>query len=131
MEIEMYFNFFSMRYTGKPLATSKGAMQRQPDLKQMLVWGNLIDADRAARENGPADTEAPDLVPASWQLVRRSSDGATEVLAKSVLSFDIARDGSILYSNGSSIHRLAPGESRGERILVGSLIEQVTALSPR
>jgi hypothetical protein len=131
LAVFQYFNFFSMRYTGKPLATSKGAMQRQPDLKQMLVWGNLIDADRAARENGPADTEAPDLVPASWQLVRRSSDGATEVLAKSVLSFDIARDGSILYSNGSSIHRLAPGESRGERILVGSLIEQVTALSPR
>lgn len=129
--IFQFFNFFSMRYTGKPLATSKGAMQRQPDLKQMLVWGNLIDADRAARENGPADTDAPDLVPASWQLVRRSPDGATEVLAASVLSFDIAADQSILYSNGSSIHRIAPGASRGERILVGSMIEQVTALSPR
>lgn len=126
-----FFNFFSMRYTGKPLATSKGAMQRQPDLKQMLVWGNLIDADRAARENGPADTEAPDLVPPSWQLVRRSSDGATEVLATSVLSFDIAVDGSVLYSNGSSIRCITPTGSRSERILVGSMIEQVTALSPR
>jgi hypothetical protein len=104
-------------------------MQRQPDLKQMLVWGNLIDADRAARENGLGDTDAPNLVPASWQLVRRSSEGATDVLASSVLSFDIARYGAIIYSNGSAIHRIAPGESRGQRILVGSMIEQVTALS--
>jgi hypothetical protein len=129
--IFQFFNFFSMRYTGKPLATAKGALQRQPDLKQMLVWGNLIDADRAARENGLADTDAPDLVPASWQLVRQSSGGAAEVLATSVLSFDIAADGSLLYSNGSAIHRIMPGESRGERILVGKLIEQVTALSER
>ncbi len=128
--IFQFFNFFSMRYTGKPLATSKGALQRQPDLKQMMVWGNLIDADRAARENGLADKDAPDLVPASWQLMRRSSNGATEALASSVLSFDIAGDGAIIYSNGSSIHRIAPGESRSQRVLVGSMIEQVTALSP-
>ncbi|HLK18107.1 MAG TPA: hypothetical protein VKT81_04090 [Bryobacteraceae bacterium] len=127
--IFQFFNFFSMRYTGKPLATSRGAIQRQPDLKQMLVWGNLIDADRAARENGLADTEAPDLVPNSWQLVRRTAQGTTDVVATNVLSFDISRDGSVLYSNGSAIHRMKPGESRGERILVGNLIEQVTALS--
>ncbi len=125
MAIFQYFNFFSMRYTGKPLATSRGALQRQPDLKQMLVWGNLIDADRAARENSLGDTDAPDLVPASWQLVRHSP---MQVVANSVLSFDIAADGSILYSNGSAIHRIAPGESRAERLVVGSMIEQVTAL---
>lgn len=125
--IFQYFNFFSMRYTGKPLATSRGAAGRQPDLKQMLVWGNLIDADRAARENRMGDTDAPDLVPATWQLVRRSAGGATEVLAKSVLSFDIAADGFILYSNGSAIHRIAQG-GRSERLLVGAMIEQVAAL---
>jgi hypothetical protein len=123
-----YFNFFSMRYTGKPLATSKGAVQRQPDLKQMMVWGNLIDADRAAREDRMGDPEAPSLVPSSWQLVRRSPGGAREVVAKSVLSFDLAADGSLLYSNGSAIHRLAPGGGKAERVLVGTMIEQVAAL---
>jgi len=128
LAIFQYFNFFSMRYTGKPLATSQGAAGRQPDLKQMLVWGNLIDADRAARENRIGDTDAPDLVPSTWQLVRRSPEGQTDVLAKSVLSFDIAPDGSILYSNGSAIHSIAPGENRSERILVGAMIEQIAAL---
>jgi len=126
--IFQYFNFFSMRYTGKPLATSRGAAQRQPDLKQMMVWGNLIDADRAARENRVGDGEAPALVPSSWQLVRQSANGETEVVAKGILSFDIAGDGSLVYSNGSAIHRRAAGGGREERILVGNMIEQVLAL---
>ena len=123
-----YFNFFSMRYTGKPLATSQGAAQREADLKQMMVWGNLIDAARAAREDRLGDPDAPSLVPPSWQLVRREAGGATEVIAKSVLSFDIAQDGSVLYTNGSAIHRIGPGSGAGERIAVGKMIEQVAAL---
>jgi hypothetical protein len=77
--IFQYFNFFSVRYTGKPLATSKGAAQRHPDLKQMMIWGNLIDADRAASENRFGDPDAPSLVPSSWQLVRRSPGGTADV----------------------------------------------------
>jgi hypothetical protein len=69
--IFQYFNFFSVRYTGKPLATSKGAAQRHPDLRQMMIWGNLIDADRAASENRFGDPDVPSLVPSSW----RSSGG--------------------------------------------------------
>ena len=126
--IFQYFNFFSMRYTGTPLASSKGAAQRQPDLKQMMIWGNLVDADRAAREDRHGDPEAPSLVPASWQLVRKPANGRAEMLAKSVLSFDIAADGSVLYSNGSAVHRIGPRGGRAERVLVGKMIEQVAAL---
>src|SRR5579871_2841755 len=81
--IFQFFNFFSMRYTGKPLSTSKGAMGRVPDLKQMMVWGNLIDVDRAARENSAGEADAPSLVPSSWQLVRESPAGK-DVIAKGV-----------------------------------------------
>jgi hypothetical protein len=126
--IFQFFNFFSVRYTGKPLATSKGAAQRHPDLKQMMIWGNMIDADRAASENRFGDPDAPSLVPSSWQLVRRSPGGTTDVLAKGILSFDVGPDGSLLYSNGSAIHRMAPGGGNVERIVVGKMIEQVTAL---
>ena len=97
-------------------------------MKQMMVWGNLIDAGSAAQQDGLADPEAPSLVPLSWQLVRQAPGGRKEVLAKGVLSFDIAEDGSLLYSNGSAIHRIAPGGGQAERILVGRMIEQVTAL---
>lgn len=122
-----FFNFFSMRYTGRPLSASRGAAQRTPDLRRMMVWGNVIDADRAARENREGDPDAPALVPSTWQLVRQSAAGK-QVLAKGVLSFDVAPDGSILYSNGSAVHRLDPGAAHPERLLVGTMIEQVAVL---
>ena len=125
--IFQFFNFFSMRYTGRPLSTSKGAVQKTSDAKQMMLWGNLIDASAAGRENRPGESDAPSLVPSSWQLVRQSSSGQ-EVLATGVLSFDIARDGSVLYSNGSAIHQMKPNSDHAERILVGAMIEQVAAL---
>ena len=122
-----FFNFFSMKYSGRPLSTSRGAAQRIPDFRRMMVWGNLIDVDRAARENRDGDPDAPSLVPSTWQLIRQSSQDK-QVLAKGVLSFDVAPDGSVLYSNGSSVHRLHPGTDRPERILIGSMIEQIAAL---
>ena len=42
-------------------------------------------------------------------------------------TFDVGGDGSLLYSNGSAIHRMAPG-GNVERVVVGKMIEQVTAL---
>jgi hypothetical protein len=125
--IFQFFNFFSMKYSGRPLSTARGAAQRMPDFKRMMVWGNLIDVERAMRENRNGETDAPSLVPASWQLVRQSATGK-DVVAKGVLSFDLAADGSVFYSNGSSIHRLGPEAERPERVHVGTMIEQIAAL---
>ncbi len=120
-----FFNFFSLRYTGKPLANSAGGLQRQQDLKQMMILGNLVDAAKAARAS--EDAEAPSMVPSTWQLVRRGPTGEPETLARSVLSYDVAADGSVLYSNGSAVYHLAGG-SRPQRLLLSQFIEQVVAL---
>ncbi len=122
-----FVNFFSVKYTGRPLSTSAGAAKKTQDVKRMMVWGNLIDAEHAAREDGLDEQDAPSMVPSSWQLVRQSPDGK-EVLAKGVLSFHIARDGSVIYTNGSAIHRIQAKGERATRILVGTMIEQVAAL---
>jgi len=122
-----FVNFFSVRYTGRPLSTSGGAAKKSQDVKRMMVWGNLIDAERAAQEDRLGEQDAPSMVPSSWQLVRQSPDG-TEVMAKGVLSFHIARDGSVIYTNGSAVHSIQPNGERPARILVGSMIEQVAAL---
>ncbi len=122
-----FFNFFSVKYTGRPLATSGGAAKKTQDVKRMMVWGNLIDAEHAAREDGLGEQDAPSMVPSSWQLVRQSPDGK-EVLAKSVLSFHIATDGSVVYTNGSAVHWIRAKGERATRILMGAMIEQVAAL---
>lgn len=121
--IFQYLNFFSMMYTGNPLSAAGNAAQRQRDVKQMMIWGNLIDASKVAK-----DSDAPSMVPSSWQLVRVASN-RTETVANGVLSFDLAANGDLYYSNGSAVFRVASGGAKPERVAVSSLIEQVAVLS--
>jgi hypothetical protein len=123
----LWLNFFSVRYSGKPLTTAGGPERQGADVKQMMVWGNLIDAERAARESRARGDDTADLVPSSWQLVRRAQDGGTTVLAKGVLAFDCDGDGGVVYSNGSAVYRLG-SEGRRERLLLDTGIEQLVVL---
>ena len=118
-----YFNVFSMMYTGKPLVTSKGAVQRRMDPRQLFIHGNLAHAQMAQA----SEDEAQEMVPSSWELVRRGSTGETDVIARNVLTFDLASDGSALYSDGVAISRIGPDGS-SERVLQAELIEKVLAL---
>ncbi len=118
-----YFNVFSMMYTGKPLVTSKGAVQRKIDPRQLFIHGNLARAQMAQA----SEDEAQQVVPSSWELVRHVRNGDAEVIARNVLTFDLASDGSALYSDGAAISRIGPDGS-SERVLQAELIEKVLAL---
>lgn len=119
--IFQYFNFFSMLYTGKKLSNAGDAKARQMDMKQMMLWGNLVRAQQAEGD------EPSDLVPSNWQLVRQGRNGSQEVLAKNVLAYDLAGNGDIIYSNGNAIFHL-PADGKAERIMSAPMIEQVVFL---
>lgn len=123
--IFQFFNFFSMRYTGKPLANQGGAA-KGADLKRMMLWGNVVEAEKAMR--AAPQEESPDLVPKTWELIRQASDGTETTLAKGVLSYDLRPDGSVLYSNGSAIFLRSP-DGKTERLLKHQYIDHVVALS--
>jgi hypothetical protein len=119
-----FLNFFTARYTGNTLTTTGNARQKHADIRNMMMWGNLIDAQKSA---GRAQDDAPALVPKSWELIRRSTDMQEQVVAKGVLCFDLYADGSVLYSNGSGIfHTDAHGSTH--RLAKDALIEQVIAV---
>jgi hypothetical protein len=124
-----FLDVFSRRYAGKPLSSSGGARAKEADPRQMMIWGNLVDADKAEREARRKGDEAPALVPSSWKLVRlRPTAGAeVEELASGVLGFDLGDDGSVVLTNGSAIDHIAPDGARA-RLWRGELIEQVVAL---
>lgn len=123
--IFQFLNFFTVRYTGNTLTTTGNARQKHADIRKMMMWGNLLDADKAADR---AEDGTPTLVPKSWELIRRTNQGniaKEEVIARGVLSFDLYPDSSVLYSNGSAIYVATQGTN--ERIAKDSLIEQVVA----
>jgi hypothetical protein len=118
-----YFNIFSMMYTGKPLVTNKGAVQRRMDPRQLFIYGNLASAQMGQ----PLEDDTQGRVPSSWELIRSAHGGQKEVIARSVLAFDLAPGGMVLYSDGASISRLTP-DGRSERVLQSEQIEQLIAL---
>jgi hypothetical protein len=121
-----FLNIFSMMYTGNPLTTAGGARQQQADARQMTIWGNLVNAQDAIRRARTKE-DAPALVPDSWELLRQAG-GATQVIARGVLSFDLASEGSVLYSHGSAVFRL---DSNGQCQCLhkDKMIEHLVALS--
>ena len=119
-----WLNFFTVRYTGKPLTSTGGSRQKEMDIKQMFILGNLVDAAKVSREVQTDD--APALVPQSWQLIRQQKGQAPQILAKGVLSFDLAGDGTLIYSNGSAVYSLDAAGHK-ERLHTGVHIDQVVA----
>lgn len=125
--IFQFLNFFTVRYTGKPLSTSGDTLQKAADVQRMLVWGNLIDADQQARKARLDGDQAPSLVPPTWELLRFAPGKPPETMAKGVLAFDLGPDGSAIYSNGSAIFCVGP-DGVAQRIHKDEQIEQVVVL---
>ena len=118
--------------TGQPLinATTRQKTERKP---LRTLGGMFLPQNLPKKHAGEAD--APAMVPPSWQLVRQEVQGMPEVLAKSVLAYDLAPDGSVVYTNGSGVYKIRADGNGGwvkarshERLLVGQFIESVTVL---
>lgn len=122
--IFQWLSFFSWKYTGKPLM-STGTGQKVEN-KTIKAWGEWITPDMM-RDRRFGEPDAPALVPRTWQLVRQATQGIPEVLAEGVLGYDLAEDGTIVYTNGSAIYAIAP-DGQNTRLLVSNLIESVTIL---
>jgi len=122
-----YLNFFSLMYTRKPLTSASGPAM-QADLKNILLQGRRIDAQKALRSER-AVQGVPSLVPNSWELVSRNRDGEERVLATNVASYDVGADGTIIYSNGRGVFML--GQDGAPRLAVtGDLVADVVAAIP-
>ena len=121
-----FLNFFSVRYTGNTLVTSGNARQKRADMRQMLMLGNLMQAQRDAEKS--ADRDRDGLVARSWELVKKSGTADAQAVERGVLSFDLCEDGSIVYTDGSRIFLLHPD---GKKEIIGKdqFISQVLALS--
>jgi hypothetical protein len=96
-----YLNFFSLMYSRKPLTSANGPVVKA-DLKNILVQGRRIDAEKALRSERPVQG-VPSLVPGDWELVSRAHDGSERVLAANVASYDLGPDGTVVYSNGRGV----------------------------
>jgi len=115
-----FLNFFSAIFSGKKLASNTQARSREMDMKQMMIWGNLVRSQRPEQ----VEDESADLVPKSWQLMQRSPNGQTKSLASGVLAYDVGPDGDVVYTNGNAVFHLRPDGTK-RHIINERMIEQV------
>lgn len=118
-----FLNAFSLLFSKQPLITSGGPKMPGVDQRPLMLWGRWMDAQRMMREQQRSGA----IVPKNWELVRRGADGSETVIAQNVVAFDIARDGSVVWTNGYAIFRSAGG--RNEKLARGTHIERIAVIS--
>lgn len=122
----MFFDVFSRLFSHKPLVTAQGKHADRHDDDALTVRGHVLELRKLA--DSPPGSDPPGLAPDSWELVRRRSSGGVEVLARGVVSFDVGRDGSVVWTNGTSVFALGSDGSSSRLHKSRSPIEHVVAL---
>ena len=91
----------------------------------------LMAMARAGRLPQP-EKDAPETsgkTPASWLLMRQPAGGGTaETVAEAARSFDLANNGSLLYSDGLDAYRIPAGGGSPQKVLAGAQIDLIAAL---
>jgi len=119
-----YLDFWSGIY-GKERLRSSGVPRHlgmEQDVAAMWLHGRMIDLNQVQIED---DRAKGGLVPASWQLRRRSPDGQDVFVADHVVSYDLGEDGSVVYTNGFAAFRILKGDPM--RRQHSGLIENISA----
>lgn len=121
-----FFNVFSLMFSKKPLTRAGGPKAEDDALGKILLRGRWIDAQKALRDV-PRSGAPGALVPRSWELVRRSAAGEETVLARRVIAYDIAADGTIVFSTGGALYSMTQGGAP-ELLERGKVIVQVAVV---
>lgn len=118
----LYYRMFADMMKGRPHTPVAGPYRKPPEQTHMHLWGRFVELERL----NPRDKTQELRVPASWQLVRRDSAGQQTVVRDRVACFDIARDGTLVTTDGASIISIDP--TGAEKVLHKSrFIEKVIA----
>ena len=123
-----FLDWFSVVFRRKPLITAGGPPKEGPDARYMMLWGKLVDAEQLHREqSAKGDGRGGALVPKTWTLQRRKPDGTDETIAAHVVSFDLCKEGGVVYTNGAAVYHVDAAGERTE-VCASRLIERVVRL---
>ncbi len=109
-----WLNFMCTIWGGDPL--KKGdtglpgfAKSKNRSAKDIIIDGNVIKAEKLARENELKD-DASSIMPLSRVLIKREADGEETVIKKGVLDYTVCSDGKLIISDGRRISVIEDGK---------------------
>jgi hypothetical protein len=116
----------------KPWATALLATGLLP-IRILWAIGTLVAVFVERRTGQPLFTASNHAgtvmkTPSSWLLMRQKAAEEAETIAECALSYDIADDGAVIYSNGSDIYKIPANGGPPAKILSGAAIDLIAAL---
>lgn len=105
-----FLNVFSILFGGESLKSggaANGAKFKQRSEKDLIIEGNVINAEKLDKINEADGDKMSGIMPASRMLIKRLADGSEEIIKKGVLDYVLC-DKDIIISNGRHIIRIAP-----------------------
>jgi hypothetical protein len=120
-----FLDMFSKVYGREPLKPSGGPEVHglEPDLGALWLHGRMVALREVRYDTG----RGGGLVPGSWELVCQNRKGQGYVAARHVVSFDVAPDDTVVYSNGFELFRLVDGD--WQEVTRANLVENVCAVA--
>lgn len=106
-----FLNLFINAFSGKSVTEggNNPAKGRDYDSKKIVIAGNLVDIEKQTKKNASKKDKDYGFVPASWQLVEVESGN---VIKSGVADYDIAKDGTIIATNGRRIFEIKDGKCK-------------------
>ncbi len=103
-----FLNYFATIFGGEPLKSggaSNGVKFRQRSKKDLMIEGNVINAEKLDKINEASGDKHGGIMPQSRMLIRRTADGSEEIIKKGVLDY-IPVDSGVIVSNGRHLLRV-------------------------
>ncbi len=105
-----FLNFFTTIFGGESLKSGgavNGAKSKFRSEKDMIIEGNVINAEKLDKINEASGDKLSGIMPLSRVLIKRLADGSEEIIKKGVLDYTICGT-DVIVSNGRHILKLSP-----------------------
>ena len=120
-----------MLFGGESLRSGEGAnaaKTKQKSQRDMFIDGNMVNVEKAQKENQSRGEKYPGIIPKSWQLIKISSSGEETVIKSGVLDFSVTDSGSFIISNGNHITELLPSSGEEIHICKAKMAQSIVAI---
>lgn len=104
-----FLNYFTTIFGGESLKSggvSNGTKSKQRSQRDIIIEGNVINAEKLDKINEAEGDKLSGIMPASRVLIKRTADGSEEILKKGVLDYILDGDGNVIISNGRHLLRI-------------------------
>ncbi|HVU17350.1 MAG TPA: hypothetical protein VHD32_10510 [Candidatus Didemnitutus sp.] len=117
-----FLDAFSRMFGKKSLRPAGGGSDLPHQRSRFATFHDTTVELEKVLEQRDRKGDAAQLVPATWELIRRDASGDESVLAQHVVAFDLAPDGAVVYSDGLRVWSAGPPR---QKLLDGHVVQSV------